>query len=162
MKITQVTQQLNKTTAKLTNVHEALKQFHQKKYTHENISQTPKTFQFLCGLSVEQFDLLFKCVSPYCQLIRYPDCKGTGQRIMDKETELLAVLTICRHSLGLGMLAYIVDLTPSTVHRIFVGWVVFLEAIFSQLDLKPDGGFLLNKMPEIFVRTGHGFNRPCQ
>ena len=42
------------------------------------------------------------------------------------------------------------------MHRVFVGWIVFLETIFQEIDLKPTNGFLLKKMPEIFVKTGHG------
>ncbi|XP_057292377.1 uncharacterized protein LOC130620063 [Hydractinia symbiolongicarpus] len=53
-------------------------------------------------------------------------------------------------------MAYMAGVGKSTMYRIFVGWLVFLETIFSQLDLKPDDGFLLKKMPDIFVRTGHG------
>ena len=34
--------------------------------------------------------------------------------------------------------------------------MVFLETLFNELDLKPDDGFLLKKMPDIFVKTGHG------
>ena len=39
---------------------------------------------------------------------------------------------------------------------IFVGWIVFLETIFTQINLKPEAGFLLKKMPDIFVKTGQG------
>ena len=35
-------------------------------------------------------------------------------------------------------------------------WVVFLKALFSCLDLKPDDGFLPYTMPELFNKTGHG------
>ena len=88
--------------------------------------------------------------------IKYPDCKGTGERCIDKATELSSVLTICRHSLHLGIMAYILNIGKSTVYRIFVGWIVFLEILFNELDLKPDDGFLLKKMPNVFVKTGHG------
>ena len=43
---------------------------------------------------------------PYCHVIIYPDCKCNGERTLDKATELLAVLTICRHSLHQGVMAY--------------------------------------------------------
>ena len=88
--------------------------------------------------------------------IKYPDSKGTGERCIDKATELLSVLTICRHSLRLGIMAYILNIGKSTVYRIFVGWILFLETLFNELDLKPDDGFLLKKMPTIFVKTAHG------
>ena len=39
---------------------------------------------------------------------------------------------------------------------VFVGWIVFLETIFTHINLKPEAGFLLKKMPDSFVETGHG------
>ena len=116
----------------------------------------PAIFEYLVGLSVGKFDILYHIVSPYMHTIKYPDCKGTGERCIDKATELLSVLTICRHSLHLGIMAYILNIGKSTIYRIFVGWIVFLETLFNELDLKPDDGFLLKKMPDIFVKTGHG------
>ena len=46
----------------------------------------------------------------------------------------------------------------------FVGWIVFLETLFNELDLKPDDVFLLKKLLDIFVRTwtnryGHRLHR---
>ena len=89
-------------------------------------------------------------------MIIYPDCKGNGERTLDKATELLAVLTICRHSLHQGVMAYLLKVGESTVQRTFVAWIVFLETIFNCIDLKPKAGFLLKKMPDIFVKTGQG------
>ena len=37
-----------------------------------------------------------------------------------------------------------------------MAWVVFVKAIFSFLNLKPDDGFLPYKIPELFNKTGHG------
>ena len=92
---------------------------------------------------------------PYCHVIIYPDCKGNGERI-DKATELSAVLTICRHSLRQGVMADMLKVGESTVQRTFVARIVFLETIFNCIDLKPEAGFLLKKMPDIFVKTGQG------
>ena len=110
----------------------------------------PRTFKYLCGLSLEQFNILWNCVQPYSDAIIYPDCKGTGQRSLDKPTELFAVLTICRHSLHQGVMAYMLKVGESTIQHIFVGWIVFLETIFTYINLKPEAGFLLKKMPDIF------------
>ena len=45
----------------------------------------------------------------------------------------------------------------STIDRIFVASVVFIKAIFSCLNLKPDDDvFLSYSMPEIFDKTRHG------
>ena len=78
-------------------------------------------FEFLCGLTCEKFDALFKIVEPYCEAIDYPSCQGTGVRKIDKATELLTVLVICRHSLPYQFMAHILKCSTSTVHRIFVG-----------------------------------------
>ena len=36
-----------------------------------------------------------------------------------------------------------------------MAWVVFMKAVFSCLNLKPDDGFLPYNMPELFNKTGH-------
>ena len=95
-------------------------------------------------------------MQPYSDVIIYPDCKGTGERSVDKPTELFAVLTICRHSLHQGVMAFMLKVGESTIQHIFVGWIVFLEIIFTCINLKPEAGFLLKKMPDIFIKTGHG------
>ena len=125
-------------------------------FTYQNLKKQPKMFKYLCGLTVEMFDMLFELVQPYVCVIQYPDCSGTGDRSIEKVTELLAFLTICRHGLHLGVMSYMLSRSNSTVYRIFVGWVTFLEFVFSQVNLKPDHGFLIKNMPEIFIQTGHG------
>ena len=102
-----------------------------------------------------QKNLVYDSVLPYTDSIVYPDCKGTGERSFDEGTELLTVLAICRHAL-VCVMAYMLNVSKSTICRLFVAWVVFLETIFDSLDLKPDEGFLIKKMPEIFLKTGHG------
>ena len=138
---------------KLTTENEIL---NKKVFNYDKLVLKESQFNFLCGLSVEKFNMLFEIVSPFTDAIIYPDCKGTGKRIFDKKTELFMYLTVCRHSLHLGVMSYMSDVSKSTVYRIFVGWAVFLETLFNQLDLKPNDGYLLKKMPDIFVRTGHG------
>ena len=95
-------------------------------------------------------------MQPYSDVIIYPDCKGTGKRSLDKLAELSAVLTICRQSLHQGVMAFMLKVGESTIQRIFVGWIVFLETIFTCINLKPEAGFLLKKIPDILVKTGHG------
>ena len=48
------------------------------------------------------------------------------------------------------------DLGKNTAYRNFVGWAVLLETLFSKLNLKPNEDYLLKKMPDIFVKIGHG------
>ena len=112
----------------------------------------------MCGLSIKQFQIILECVAPYSHLIPYPDSEVNSQRrrTTDKATELLSVLTICRHGLHQGVMAFIIDKSKSTMQRIFIGWVIFLATIFNEIDLKPASGFLLKKMPKSFIETGHG------
>ncbi|XP_057292615.1 uncharacterized protein LOC130621337 [Hydractinia symbiolongicarpus] len=53
-------------------------------------------------------------------------------------------------------MGFMIGKSAATVQRIFIGWVIFLSTLFSQINLKPPSGFLLQKMPDIFVKTGHG------
>ena len=54
-------------------------------------------FQFLSGLSFDKSNILFQIVSPYAYVIIYLDCKGNGTRTINKSTELLTYLRICRN-----------------------------------------------------------------
>ena len=107
---------------------------YKKFFAYENLISREAHFQLLCGLSVKNF-------------------KGNGIRTLGKSTELLTYLTICRHSLHLGVM---LDLGESTIYRIFVGLAAVLEILFTQLNLKPSEGYLLKKMPAVFVKTEHG------
>ena len=109
-------------------------------------------------MTVEQFNVVLNCVTPYTHLIPYPDCEVNTpiRRSIDAATELLSVLTICRHGLNQGVMAYILDKSKSTMQRIFIGWIIFLSTIFNEIDLKPASGFLFKKMPKSFIETGHG------
>jgi hypothetical protein len=129
-----------------------------KDFNYKNLIERPKLFHYLCGLSVEQFQIILDCVSPYTHLIPYPDCDISmpARRSIDVETELLSVLTLCRHGLHQGVMAFIIQKSKSTMQRIFIGWVIFLSTFLNEIDLKPASGFLLKKMPESFIKTGHG------
>ena len=52
-------------------------------------------------------------------------------------------------------MAFVLEKSVTTVHCIFTGWIIFLATLFQKLDIQPDSGFLLQEMPEIFVKTGH-------
>lgn len=134
----------------------AVKRLQQEQFSYSSLIKKPTTFKYLCGLSVEQFNVLWNCVQPYSDVIIYPDCKGTGERSVDKPTELFALLAICRHSLHQGVMAFMLKVGERAIQRIFVGWILFLETFFTCINLKPEAGFLLKKTPDIFVKTGHG------
>ena len=53
-------------------------------------------------------------------------------------------------------MAYMLQFGESTIHRVLVARIVFVAAIFSCLNLKPDDRFLPYSIPEVFVKTGHG------
>ena len=52
-------------------------------------------------------------------------------------------------------MAFMLKLGESAVQCTF-GWIVFLETMFTCINLKPGASFLLKQMPDIFVKTGHG------
>ena len=63
----------------------------------------------------------------YVHLIPHPDCVGgVSHRELDSATELMAVLTVCRHGLHQGVMGFMLGLSKATIHRIFIGWVIFL------------------------------------
>nr|XP_047144791.1 uncharacterized protein LOC124818266 [Hydra vulgaris] len=125
-------------------------------FIYSKLKDKSNQFKYLCGLSIQQFELLYNCLDPYCHLIEYPDCKGTGIRFLDKKTELFSVLTLCRHALHLGVIGFMVGVAETTMYRIFTGWVVFIDAIFSEVNLKVESTYISLMMPSVFKKTGHG------
>ena len=128
----------------------------ERKFQHVNICKVPSKFHYLSGFSREQFQVIFECAKPYLHIIPYPDCTNLGERSIDYETELLSVLTVCRHGLHQGVMAFMLERSASTMQRIFVGWVLFLSTLLSKVDLKAESGFIVKKMPKVFIETGHG------
>lgn len=65
-------------------------------------------------------------------------------------------MTVCKHAFHNGVTAYMLQIGESTLYKIFVLWVVFMEEIFSYLNLEPDDGFLPSSMLAwSFNKTGH-------
>ena len=89
---------------------------------------------------------MFDIFSPYTDTIIYPDCIGSGRKNSWKSTELLNYLTIYQHLLHIGIIYFILDLGKSTFYRIFVGWAVLIETLFSKLNL--------NQMKAIYQKRG--------
>ncbi|XP_065662444.1 uncharacterized protein LOC105847821 isoform X2 [Hydra vulgaris] len=130
---------------------------HKNNFKYSELLNQPIVFKYLCTLSVEQFSLLLNSDVPYTHLIPYPDCKNnTNRRTIDLPTELLFVLTTCRHGLNQGVMAYILYTSKSTTQRIFLGWVIFLSTILNEIDLMPESGFLVKKVSKGFIETRHG------
>ena len=81
-------------------------------------------------------------------------CRGTGHRRLEPTNELLLIITTCRHELHQGIMGYNFGMSNATVQRIFCD-VISLATLFNEIDLKPPSVFLLKKMPNIVVETGH-------
>ena len=71
--------------------------------------------------------------------------KGNATRTLGKSTESLTYLTICRHSLRIGVVFYV---RPWEKHCLLDGQCFYC--------FKPSESYLLKKMPDIFVKTGYG------
>ena len=133
----------------------ALENLRAKEFKYQYLRRRAVTLRYLSGISVKQFEMVFECVMPYLHLIPYPNCPNTVKSLLTMRHNF-CVLTICRHGLDLSFMAFVLEKSVTTVHRIFTGWIIFLATLFQKLDIQPDSGFLLQKMPEIFVKTGHG------
>ena len=64
-------------------------------------------------------------------------------------------MTVCRNGFHNGVMTYMLQIGECTIHRIFMTLVVFVETIFSCINLKHDDGFLPCYMPEVFNKNGH-------
>ena len=82
-------------------------------------------------------------------------CRGTGHRRLEPATELLLIITTCRHGLHQRIMGYNFGMSNATVQRIICD-VICLATLFNEIDLKPPSGYLLKKMPKILAETGHG------
>ena len=65
-------------------------------------------------------------------------------------------MNVCIHASYNVVVRCMLQIGESTIHRILVPWLVFVEASFSRLNLKLDDGVLPYSMLEVFNKTGHG------
>ena len=137
-----------------------LKQFAQSKqkstFSYASLKLYPQQFLYMTGLSLNDFDFLFEFIQPYICAIIYPDCKSyeSGQRKLTKRTELMCFLTICRHTLHLGIMGFMTNTSDSTQSRIFSAWAVFLATVFEAIDLRPFPGEVSSLLPRDFWASG--------
>ena len=98
---------------------------------------TESKLKYLCGLEKENFVTIFRCFQPFLNVMRYEGCTSSTdfRRKWSKENELFPCLIICRHALHLGVMAWILNISESTMSRIFEAWMTFGHAVFSKLDL---------------------------
>ena len=106
----------------------------------------------LCCLAVEKFDILLECLLPDTNPVVYPNCIGSGIHQMLKQVNFHRSWLWVDVAL---IWCYGIQFGERTIHKIFVTWVIFMEAIVSCLNLKPDN-WLPYSMPEVFNKSRHG------
>ena len=121
---------------------------------YENLKKNAKMFYMLSGLTLEQFDILINCVEPYLTILDSGELSTPSYG--GRPSELLSLLTLCRHGLQVNFMAFVFGTSNTTMQRIVNNWTLFLATVFNRIDLKPEHGFLIEKMPSSFVETGHG------
>lgn len=119
-------------------------------FSFKSIAEDRKIFKYLCGLDLDQFNILMDIVKPYLSLLNHT------VKNFSYETQYLAILTISRHGLDYRFMAFILRTSEATVGRIANSWFIFLATLFNEIDLMPEHGFLIEQMPSSFVTTGHG------
>ena len=127
-------------------------------FTYDELHTKPALFKYMCGLTVEQFDLLWSCIAPHVHLITYDETvlsNKVSARLLHQKSELLIVLTCCKHGLNLGISGWMARISESSVQRLFNAWMIFLASLFGCINLKPAAGFLKTMMPKFFVKAGH-------
>ena len=96
-----------------------------------------KKFEYLTGLSAEQFNILMECVRPFINIsLVYDGNRKPTEQTFSYETQYLIVLMICRYGLDFKFVAYMTNVGHVTIGRIFNGWVIFLATLFDQLHLQ--------------------------
>ena len=107
-------------------------------------------FKYLCGLEKEDFVTVFRCFEPFLHV--FQGCKASQdlRRKLSKENELFACLIICRHALHLGIMGWILDISESTMSRVFEAWITFGHALFSKLDLTHPKYLVEHMMPTAY------------
>ena len=46
-----------------------VKRLQEEQLSYSNLIKKPNTFKYLCGLSIDQFNILWNCVQPYSNVI---------------------------------------------------------------------------------------------
>lgn len=98
-------------------------------------------------LSAEKFDILLALLATACNHIIFPEFKGSGIQAISKANELLSGMTVCRCGLYNDLMANMLQIGKSTMHRFFAPYVFLMQAILSRTNLKPDIGFLPCSIP---------------
>lgn len=86
-------------------------------FSYANLKNKEKIFEYMTGLSLCDFYCLHEWIELYLTAMVYPDCKDhhSAQRKLSKKTELMRFLTICRHALHLGIMAFMTNTSTNTI-----------------------------------------------
>ena len=104
---------------RITNLQHKLLEKSKRDFTHSSLIHQPSLIQYLCVLTTDQFNINLQCSLPYIHLIPYPDCVGGASlRKLDTATELMAILTVCRHGPHQGVVGFTLRLSKATIQRI--------------------------------------------
>ena len=107
---------------RISNLQQKLLEKNKRDSTHSSLVHQSSLFQYLCSLTTDQFDMILQCSLPYIHLIPYPDCVGgVSHRKLDSATELMAVLTVCRHALHRGVMGFMIGFSKATIQCTFIG-----------------------------------------
>lgn len=60
-------------------------------------------------------------------------------------------MTVCMRGFHNSLIIYMLQIGKSNMHKIFVAFILFMQAILSQLNLKLDDRFLSCNITEVFV-----------
>ena len=116
-------------------------------------TEKSETISVLCCLPFAKFNIILECLLPYTHPIKYAKCIGSGIETIVKQNKPWTLMTVCGHGFRNDVMTYMLQFGESTIYRIFAAWIVFVNAIFSCLNLKTDDRFLSYS---IFNKTGHG------
>ena len=111
---------------RIANLQQKLLEKNKRYFTHSSLAYQSSIFQYLCGLTTDQFDIILQCSLPYIHLIPYPDrVGGVSYKKLNSAAELTAVLIVCGHGLHQGVMGFMLGYSKTTIQSIFIGWVIF-------------------------------------
>ena len=127
-------------------------------FTSKFLKSRPVLLKYMCGLTVEQFDVLWACIETYTSQISYKESASSNRinrHLLRQSDELLTVLTCCKNGLDLGVSEWMAGISEASMQHLFTAQMIFLASLFGCLNLMPAPGFLQTIMSKIFKETGH-------
>ena len=107
---------------RIANFQHKLLEKNKRDFNQSSLIQQTSLFQYLRGLTTDQSNIVLQCSLSYINLIPCSDCvEGASLTNLDTATELMTILTVCRHGLHQGVIGLMVGLSKATIQRIFFG-----------------------------------------